>query len=87
MNSKVTIKKKEVFCPNCGNIGKAKMITKGSILIEIFLWILLIIPGLIYSLWRQTSKYKACAACGNESVIPGTAPNVQKMIANHPAYN
>ncbi len=79
-NNQIRIKKNEVFCPTCGNIGKPKLMTRGSIFIEILLWICFIIPGLIYSLWRQTTKYKACRFCQSISVIPGTAPNVYKLI-------
>ncbi|MDH3468639.1 MAG: hypothetical protein OES26_22550 [Gammaproteobacteria bacterium] len=32
---------KELICPNCGCKGKPKKITKGSIFIEIILWIAL----------------------------------------------
>lgn len=55
--------RKQVRCPNCGFEGPAKRIVKGSIIIEIALWLLLIIPGIIYTLWRMTSKYDACSAC------------------------
>lgn len=73
---------KKLFCPSCGHTGKPKVMTKGSILIEIILWICFIVPGLIYTLWRQTSgKYTACPKCGNTSMIPPDSPMAQKMLA------
>jgi hypothetical protein len=57
---------KKMLCSICGTQAKPKVKVKGSIFIEIVLWICLIIPGLIYSLWRSTSaaRYKICPACG-----------------------
>jgi len=43
---------------------------RGSLLLEVVLWGLTIpiycIPGLIYSLWRWTTKTKACAKCSGK---------------------
>lgn len=61
--------RKQVRCPNCGFEGPAKQIVKGSFIVEVALWLLLIIPGIIYSLWRVTSKYDGCSACGWAHVV------------------
>jgi hypothetical protein len=57
-------------CPNCGHIGQPVLRTKGSFGLEICLWLLFIIPGLIYSIWRLTSKEKGCPDCGFAHLIP-----------------
>ncbi len=54
---------KYVKCPNCQYEGQPKKFIKGSIIIEILLWILGIIPGLIYTLWRRSTKYEGCPKC------------------------
>jgi hypothetical protein len=64
---------KEMICLNCGTIGKPKSITKGSICIEIILWLLFIIPGLIYSIWRLTTRTKGCPLCSGK-MIPLDSP-------------
>lgn len=51
-------------CMTCGHDGKTVKVVKGSVLIEIALWICFIVPGLIYTLWRLTSKTYACKKCG-----------------------
>jgi len=52
-------------CTLCNHeFEKPMKITKGSIVIEIILWLCLLFPGVIYSLWRVTSRYKACPKCG-----------------------
>ena len=65
-----SIMAKELICTNCGHKGEPKLITKGSILIELVLWLFLIVPGLIYSFWRHTSRYKGCPTCGAGREIP-----------------
>jgi len=59
-----------MYCPNCGTVAKPKKVTKGSFLIEVFLWLLFIIPGVIYSLWRLTTKAEVCPKCGAPNMIP-----------------
>ena len=67
------------ICSNCGYSGNFRKITKGSIIIELFLWLLFIIPGLIYSLWRLTSQYKACPKCEAPNMVPIDSPRGIKL--------
>lgn len=69
------------ICTECGYIGKPVRLTRGSILIEIVLWLAFLIPGLIYSIWRQTNKYQACQQCRHESIIPADSPKGRRLIA------
>jgi hypothetical protein len=72
---------KEWYCPSCGSIGRPKTYTKGSIFIEIILWLCLIVPGLVYSLWRMTSgRSKGCASCGATSIIPADSPKAKAAL-------
>jgi len=71
---------KKLLCINCGYQGKPKFITKGSILIEIILWICFIIPGVIYSLWRHASRYRACPSCEAGNMIPLNSPRAQELL-------
>ena len=71
---------KKMLCSNCGAQGKPKIKTKGSVVIEIILWICFIIPGLIYSIWRQTTKYKVCPVCGAEGMIPLNSPKARARL-------
>lgn len=58
-----------MYCPICKHEGKAKKVTKGSIIIEIFLWCMMLVPGFIYSLWRLTTRHDACPQCGNANLL------------------
>ena len=71
---------KELLCTNCGYKGKPKLKTKGSILIELILWICFIIPGLIYSIWRHTTRYEACPSCAAPNMISLDSPKAQQIL-------
>jgi len=62
------------ICSACGTQGEPKTITKGSFVIELFLWLCVLLPGLLYSLWRLTSRHKACRSCGNTQLVPLNSP-------------
>lgn len=70
----------EFICTKCGSIGIPQTTAKGSLGIEIILWLFFLIPGLIYSLWRIFSKYSACPQCGSPSMIPTATPAGQKLV-------
>lgn len=68
-----------LFCTACGHEGPTRTVAKGSIGIEIVLWLCLLVPGLIYSIWRHSTKAEACTACGATALVPTTSPVAAKM--------
>lgn len=56
----------DYVCSNCDYIGKRKAIKPGSGAIEWFLWLVLLFPGPIYSIWRILNKKYKCPHCGEE---------------------
>jgi hypothetical protein len=71
----------ELVCTTCGHVGKAKERVRGSIFIEIVLWVCFIIPGVIYSIWRLTTRAKVCTSCGATTLVPTNSPIGRKLIA------
>ena len=67
-------------CTACGHVGKPKQMTRGSLGIEVVLWLCFLIPGLIYTLWRHGSRYSACPMCRNPAMIPGSSPKGRALI-------
>lgn len=63
------------ICSTCGHAGMSVTTTKGSMAIELVLWICFIIPGLIYSLWRMSSKHPACSLCASPAIVPLASPS------------
>lgn len=72
---------------------KKELITKGSLLAELFAWLLCLalIPftfGLslvfciVYSIWRHLSRFKGCPQCQGQ-MIKTNSPVGQKMVAEY----
>lgn len=79
---------REVICTTCGTLGSARQHTRGSIWIEIFLWLLLLVPGIIYSIWRHTTRGKVCGQCGGTQLIAVGTPVGRNLLAQwHPGAN
>jgi hypothetical protein len=70
----------QMICNNCGSTGRPKTETKGSILIEIILWLSFIVPGLIYSIWRMSTRSKVCRSCGARSLVPLDSPRGKQLV-------
>lgn len=73
--------KNDVICTTCGYVGKVKKLTKGSIWIEIVLWLCFLLPGVIYSLWRLMSKQNVCAKCNSPTIIPIDTPKGKELLS------
>lgn len=72
----------QVICKSCGFHGKPGTVTKGSFAIEVILWLCFLIPGLIYSFWRLSSRGNNCPTCGSTEVIPIDSPLGRKLLAD-----
>lgn len=83
LSKKQGIPKGACICAHCGEVGKPVTRTKGSIWIEILLWLTFLVPGLIYSVWRLTTKYKGCPSCGAANPVPLNTPRGQKLYAEY----
>jgi hypothetical protein len=68
-----------MYCPQCGTIDKPKTTTKGSFGIELILWLCMILPGALYSVWRLTTRGPACAKCGAKELIPPDSPRARQL--------
>lgn len=73
----------EYICTSCGNLIKPKTQTKGSFWMEVLLWMLFILPGLLYSLTRLGNKVYVCPICGKDTVIPTNTPVGQKLLKEY----
>ncbi len=74
-----------MVCHDCGSQCDPAVKTRGSLLIEIIAWLLFLIPGIIYSLWRVSSRVNICPACGSERIVPINTPIGKKIMETHHA--
>jgi hypothetical protein len=73
---------KQLICSSCGHVGSSKTAIKGNGLIELILWLCFLVPGIIYSVWRSSSRYKTCSVCGSTNLVPLDTPIGRKMLAD-----
>lgn len=67
-------------CTNCGHIGYRLKKKKGSIFITIILILFFILPGILYMLWRGSTKHYVCSSCGGQTLVPITSPAGVKIL-------
>jgi hypothetical protein len=72
--------KAKLFCPACGTLAVPKQARRGSLGVEVVLWLLLLVPGLIYSVWRLSGDTNTCPACGARTLIPADSPVAVRML-------
>jgi len=72
--------KKTLVSPDCGNVGRMVSITKGSFLIETIIWLMFLIPRVLYSVWRFSTRIKGCSLCGSQHRIPVFSMRGQTLL-------
>ena len=60
---------KKYGCMECGCQRDPIDAKRGLLVIEIFMWLLYILPGVIYSIWRRVRKHQVCPNCLSPSVV------------------
>ena len=69
-----------LYCTACGAQTYGKSHTRGSILIELILWLAFLLPGLIYSIWRLSTRQKVCTVCDSPDLIPLNSPKARQAL-------
>ena len=72
---------KKHICRKCGTNKAPYLKRRGSLALEIFLYLFMIIPGVIYTLFRFTKIEKSCSKCGSEDVVESSTPVGQRLIS------
>lgn len=70
------------LCTSCGiQSDRGAKVTKGNFFIEVILWLCFLVPGIIYTIWRLTTKQVVCQACGKPTLIPSDSPIAKATLA------
>ncbi|MBU1692307.1 MAG: hypothetical protein KJ958_05570 [Gammaproteobacteria bacterium] len=70
------------ICTDCFDVGFGSTRTKGSLGIEIILWLIFIVPGLIYTIWRLNTRQLVCQKCGG-AIIPADTPRGKQLFKQY----
>jgi hypothetical protein len=58
------------ICSRCSYVGKPVLIKEGNVFLEILLWLLIVVPGVFYTAWRQSCRYYGCPNCKAKKMAP-----------------
>jgi hypothetical protein len=74
-----------IACTVCKTISEqSKTTMPGSDGAEIALWILFLLPGIVYSIWRNNAKAEVCPSCNSKAIVPLSSPAGQSIQHEHP---
>ena len=71
------------FCASCCQMVAARKGVKGTVWIEIILWLCFLLPGIIYSIWRATGRPMICSMCKGTELLPPESPRARKLAAEY----
>lgn len=72
-----------MICKQCGTAHRGENVLPGSGWIEFVLYVAYIFPGIIYSIWRRSTRRPTCAACGSRDLVGAQTPVGQKLAREH----
>lgn len=70
-------------CSSCGSDSEPLVVRKGSVRTQIILWLMLVLPGFFYSMWRESTKRTVCRVCGSEDVAAMCPLDEKHKLAHH----
>ena len=73
---------RQVVCQDCNFHGPVRKSRRGSWGVEMGLWFTLIVPGLLYSVWRSAKQKFHCADCAGDNVVPKKSLFIP-VLGNH----
>jgi hypothetical protein len=75
----------DMLCTRCQEIGLPKKAARGHFMLELFLWLCFILPGLFYTIWRISTRVNVCARCGSAELVPTDTEAARRIYAQTPA--
>ncbi len=78
---------RKYVCMECGCQHDPIDAKRGLLVIEIFMWLLYILPGVIYSIWRRVRTQQVCSKCRNPSVVLTSSSRAMGMMRLMKAFS
>ena len=70
-----------LVCTSCGhNTDRADRVKPGSGWLTATLLCLMVIPGVVYWVWRNSMKQESCPLCRRATLIPASSPMGQAIM-------
>jgi len=68
------------LCKSCGEVGKAGRYMPGSLIVELVCWLMFILPGIVYSIYRHSASKPCCKVCKSLEIIPLNSPMAKQLL-------
>jgi len=66
-------------CSNCRTPIRPIERAEGSGVVELLLWLFFLVPGIIYSIWRASTRKPRCPICAAPHPIPIGTPAAETL--------
>lgn len=73
----------EYICTRCGWKGRPKKGLNGNAAVELLLWLLFIVPGIIYTIYRGNNRPLICRECGATEMVPLDSPRGRELLSHY----
>lgn len=71
--------KRRVVCTQCSTVSMTRRRPRGSGAVELVLWCCLVVPGLLYSVWRRAQTEYRCPVC-HAPAIDAETPRGRALV-------
>lgn len=78
---------RKYLCMECGCQRDPIIAKRGFLVIELFMWLMYILPGIIYSIWRRVRTQQVCSNCRTPSIVLTSSSRAMGMMALLKAYS
>lgn len=74
-----------MLCTACGRTDAPDTRVAGSDRLELVLWALLLVPGLLYCGWRHLQRSRICSQCGSAALVRESHASRRRRRSTRPA--
>lgn len=78
---------RKYLCMECGCQREPIIAKRGFLIIELFMWLMYILPGVIYSIWRRVRTQQVCTNCRTPSIVLTSSSRAMGIMALLKAYS
>ncbi len=78
---------RKYLCMECGCQRDPIQAKRGFLVVELFMWLLYILPGVIYSIWRRVRTQQICSNCRTPSIVLTSSSRAMGMMRMLKAFS
>jgi hypothetical protein len=71
---------RDCYCTRCGTVAEYRRFRVGSGLVCFVLFLVGIVPGVIYYVWAKSAEHNGCRRCGSREIVPVNSPVARRAL-------